>query len=813
MNVSRPRIQEILVLQHSHLDVGYSHSQPILWELQIEYIGQALDWLESTADLPEGHRPKWTCEVIEPVLRWLRGASTTDAARFRRLFRDGRIGLGALRWHTAGLADRAGLRRLLDGKTELEDFLGGPIQVACQHDVNGVSWEMADVLLDAGVDLLVMAVNRHLGNALDTRPGMFRWEAPSGRHLRVFNGHHYTMFDQNFNTWDDSVDRMAEGWSQLDAYLDRRGYGLDFVYLTSVAAPILYDNSPPNPFMPDLIGRWNAAGLGPRVRYATFDDLRVRALAVPDDRLPAIRGDWTDYWVDGYGSTPIATAVNQRSKPILAAAELLSAEVAHPTIQRARDTIDLFDEHTWGYYITNPEHPQAQTGEALKVALAHEGHELASFALMDGLERLAENPVADRGIKGVLVVNPSPHPVSVRPRVPAGWLTGETGIGERTYRASRMMFNGRSWEPGAESGGEHYEPLELDPFSWRSVGLEDLAIAAGPNRVTHELETTSLTRWELNTNAGTAQVRTTGKIESPFHTLHYDPATGRVLSLFDRIQGRELLDQGSEFDLFAFVRERTNPLVEPSRYAFYERDLEREKYDESCWNTWNPIREQARRVTSTEVHCHPGGVTLERRLDAPGMLSLVQRISLHGDHPVISLEVDMELAPDESPQGIYFALPLAMDAGWNASYDIAGRVVELDADQLPGACRNWVAAESSAVVWGSDGCVALLTPDAPLVQFGDFNFRSPLDEIPRDENPLLLAWPANNYWDTNFPRRQTGPITLRYGFVSLPERDQKTITRLADGFRAAPLQWPITAGGRDAGVGTLRVAATNGTSS
>lgn len=807
---SRPAVEEILVLHHSHLDVGYTHSQPILWELQTEYIDQALDWLERTADLPEAHGPKWTCEATEPVLRWMRRASAEDAARFQRLHREGRIGLGALRWHTAGLADREGLRRLLDGKDELEDFLGGPIRVACQHDVNGVTWEMADILIDAGVDLLVMAVNVGLGHALESRPGMFDWEAPSGRRLRVFNGHHYTMFDQLLYAWEDSVDRMAEGWAELDAHLERKGYALPFVYLTSTASPVMWDNAPPNPYLPDLLQRWNRADRGPGMRYATFDDLRLRALAVPEEDVPVLRGDWTDYWIDGYGSTPIATAINQRSKPLLAAAELLADREGHPMLQQARDAIDLFDEHTWGYYLTDIEHPQAQTGEALKVVNAHEGHERASFALMDGLERLAGNPVADRGVKGVLLVNPGPHTVRVRPRVNPAWLTGEGRVGERTYRASRMMFNGRSWEPAADAESERYELVDLEPHSWRAIDLSSLTVDQKPSPVTHGLESVTRILSNMNPDAPRTQEQLIGRIESPFHVLGYDPATGRVTSLRDRSQNRELLDQESPFDLFAFVRERTDPLVDPSREAFYKTDLQREKFDESGWIAWNPLRERASRVVSCEVSIDHDSVTLERRFDAPGMLTLVQRITLHAEEPIVSVEVDMELLADDRPQSIYFAIPLAVGAGWKASYDIAGRVIALDDDQLPGACRNWVAAESSAVVWGEEGCVALLTPDAPLVQFGDFHFGPPLDEIPRIENPVVLAWPANNYWFTNFPRRQTDPITLRYGLVSMAEHDQDEITRLAHGFRSAPLQWPVTSGGREAGAGVLRTDRTNG---
>ena len=93
---------------------------------------------------------------------------------------------------------------------------------------------------------------------------MFLWEAPSGRTLRVFNGHHYTMFDQLMLSWHDSVDRMAEGLGRSST----RGsmsidYGLDFVYLTSTASPVMWDNAPPNPYMPDLLQRWNDAERGP----------------------------------------------------------------------------------------------------------------------------------------------------------------------------------------------------------------------------------------------------------------------------------------------------------------------------------------------------------------------------------------------------------------------------------------------------------------------------------------------------------------------------------------------------------------------
>src|SRR5882757_2368869 len=96
-------LKEILVLHHSHLDVGYTHSQPVTWELHREYIDLALELLEETADWPESVRPKWTCEVTAPVLKWLETASGADESRFRRQVDAGRLAIGAMRYNITAL--------------------------------------------------------------------------------------------------------------------------------------------------------------------------------------------------------------------------------------------------------------------------------------------------------------------------------------------------------------------------------------------------------------------------------------------------------------------------------------------------------------------------------------------------------------------------------------------------------------------------------------------------------------------------------------------------------------------------------------
>jgi len=799
-------IEEILLVHHSHLDVGYTHSQPILWELQQEYLTQVVSWLEDTvSDSEAGAAPKWTCEATEPVLRWIDRSPSSLIDRFFALCRTGRVGLTALRWHTTPLADAASLRRLLDGKRRLEAISGLRIEVACQFDVTGVPWRLADELLDHGVDFFVMATNIHLGRVAGPRPGLFLWQAPSGRHLRVLNGNHYTMFDQLLYAWDDSVDRMKEGWTEYEAFLQSQAYPHDFIALSSTCSPIMWDNAPPNPFMPGLIKRWNGGQGRPSIRYATLGDVRHRATRIDDRDLPILRGDWTDFWNFGCASAPIATGLNRRSKPLLQAAALVaSTENEQRVLVRAADAIDLYDEHTFGYYDSRPSHPQAQTTELLKQALAHEGHELVSFALMSALDNLANNPAEDCGGDRMLIVNTSDTAVEVALPVRDGALAIPFRDSERTYRASRLSYDNRPWVAYDPVMTSRKSMVNLPASSWavqsaRRLSTEhpdaDRIVHRSSHSVSHIRTQNFVTLSEVVSDEAT--------VDNRHYKLTYQPTTGRVISLFDKATQRELL-AAEGLGFFTFVRERPDALIDGERSAFYKRDLAREKYDRSCWVPWQPVHERATKVLNCVVKVDEGSFRIVRELQAQGVLYLKETLRLDADDPLIRLRSEIELLPDPAPQSVYYGFSLALDAGWEAAFDSAGIAIKLDEDQLPGSCRNWVTAENYAAIWDGFGGVALFVDEAPMVQIGGFNFRAPMDHVERVKNPMLLAWPVSNYWDTNFPRTQPGRMVFNYGLSGISAPELTEIGRRARAFRMPGLFWPVTTHGHEAGDGVIK---------
>lgn len=768
-------IKEILVLHHSHLDVGYTHSQPILWEMQREYIDQALDLLEETVEWPEGSRPKWTCEVTSPVLKWLETATADDERRFRRMVEQGRLGIGAMRYNVTALAGAGQLARQLAPVADLRRRFGARITTAIQHDVTGVPWPLTDLLLDHGVELLVMGVNRHLGNHVEPRPGVFRWRTPSGRELRVMNGNHYTMFDQILLTWERSTDAMARGLADYVEHLDRIGYPHDFLYLTTTAAPEMWDNAPPNPAVARLIRKWNSEGRSPAIRYVTTEDLANRIAAVPADHLPLLSGDWTDYWNFGCASTASPVRRTRAAKRALEDAGRLARAPRPAAVTRAADRaldlLDLFDEHTWTYWDTFAGGDAVAVQNALKAAPAIEAGELATYVLTHDLERAAGNaPYSDGPPDHVLLFNPASIDRSAYVEIPKAWRS--PGPRLRTER----------FKPAAPGEVDVCGPVNVPAQGTVRIPLAELSPAADHPGVFHEDRRSPISFRAFN-NVRLELARTgDARIESPTHRLSYDPATGRILGLHDKRLDWAVCKESADYGFFDFVRERPDALFDGRREAYYDRDLDRERLDRSCWKPWRAIRERAIRLVSCQVTRRPGSVTLDRRFEAPGTNGLRHRISLHADMPIISVECDLDKTAEVDPEAIYFATRINLDDGWRGHFDTAGLTVELDAGQLPGACRNWFTAESFVSIHTPDRGVSLFLPDAPMAMVGGFHFGPPLTSVPREPDPLLLAWPMNNYWNTNYPLTQPGPQTFRYGLLSHGAFDERQIRAAADAF-------------------------------
>lgn len=770
-------LNEILLLHHTHTDIGYTHEQPVIWELNRQFIDDALEQIDLTSswDLPS--RPIWTCEVTEPLRHWMRYASESQLERFRAAVKSGRMSGCAMPFNLTPMVGVAQFVRSLAVLPELRNTLGLPMQVALNHDINGLPWTMIPLLLDAGVEMVMMGINVHFGGFPLHRPLFFRWVGPDGRSILALNGEHYGMFQRYARLDEGSLEAMAEGIAAYQHKLATQSYPYDFAYL-SLTHYSFWDNNPPYPAAFELIRRWNAEGRRPHLHFVTPEELlqRVRSLD-----LPEYMGDWTDYWNFGAGSSAHENRLAHRARTMLSAADLLALQpgpardhALSQVIDKAYTALTLWDEHTWGGWgsISHPDADASTSGWQHKAYPAYQARALAGYVLVEQLETLTNNPRHAPQADGVLICNPTPYKRN-------DYIYLSAALTERRYQhlsstIHRLALDSEEADPGA---GSWYGPVTIPAYGYLMQPLADLRPASAQGLTITE-----------------------GLLESPFYRLAFEMESGAIRSLIDRRTGQELATPGSAWPLLSLVHECVDDSADAARHgrdALLSLDYNQFQ-DTSFLADWPALRilEQPEAVrTIAEAH----RVGLEIRCSLPAAPQIIRRIWLHAIHNLIEVELLIHKQELRTPESIYLVLPLNLP-GWEATYDTMGTPTALDREQLSGSCRDWLTVSSYVDVHNAQSGITLACPDNPLVMVGDFNFGKRQMALDHNTPPLLLAWLCNNYWTTNFRAAQPGMLRFRYGLSSHSGFDASAAARVAAWARSPLIIHPLIEARQDSGV-------------
>ncbi len=773
-----PKIQRIYLISHTHTDIGYTDHQDTVFRQHLDFIDQAIELGEATADYPPEARYKWTCEVTSFVEQYLRQRPAAQADRFLELHRRGQLAVAGMQYHWTPLLSTANMIRSLFPVERLRQEYGINISTAMQCDVNGVSWLWADLLPSIGINTLTMSINMHRGRRPQPDLNAFWWRGPAGKRLLTFNGPHYLYGIFRYGLSDMSyVDQLLP--PQLEKLETREDYPYDFLY-AQITHPARVDNGPPLPHMADFVRNWNDSGREPRLIFTTIDGFAQMLHADYGESLTTWSGDWTDWWVDGVGSSIYETSLNRSTEELLPLLDFLATQVDDVNldlIEEAYHLVSLYDEHTWGGFasIRRPNSPFTRANFNRKASFAYSGYALTHELIAAAGRKLAAK------------------------------VTGVTPEGDAWRRWGQYI----SADPTAEPGNYHY--LVLNTCAWERRILYPLPPDMGGAAPYGVLEMFLIGNYReappliaeaqadmmidvvlpafsyalvapRSIEATDESIVAEGKIENRWYCLKVDPKSGGLLSWYDKQLKRELVDQNALWRFGQYIYEWVDH--PDDRRAIFALDFDREDFGVRHADT--PFRRSGpTEIEIMQARCLTDQVELEVRLQAKGAKHINVRFSLPHHEKALHIDMLIDKTFNTQAEAIYVPFPLALEEH-QFHLDLNGLPLEPEREQLPGSCRDWYGIHRWAEVGNKDVSVTLAPLDSPLIQVGGITTGRWAHQLDTHQ-ATLVSWALHNHWDTNFKASQGEAILQRYRLTSSESYDPAASTRFAMGASLPPL--------------------------
>lgn len=504
-------IKRILVLSHSHLDIGFTRPPD---EVARDYKDNIDEAIRLTREHPDF---RWTIEEAWMLEEWLR--RTDDAAliaELGKMLQSGRMGFGVTfaSMHS-GLMSTEEANRLVYLGHKFRTRFGLRSAVALQNDVPGFTWAYPRILAASGVRRLILGLNLFIGggNNLGVSQNPFYWVGPDGS--RVLTYFTYDSYVEGYRwklTGRSTVEELEKSVPRRLAWLEKNGYKYDTYLL--MASP--GDNTPPVSAYRVLerMREWNRRHPETPLQMATAEEFFDYLVQKYGDNFPSARGDATGHWETVKLRVPEAAGRMRQLSNVLPASETAAA-LSTLLTRRPYPKYDLneawysllsFHEHTadagggWPGYFSRWDADWSNTAH-YSAALA--GYSNAEQTLRRSILRLASpgdehtlvNPVASRAeAAAVIVYNglswPRSGPVTVE-RLPSALrdgplkvtdlATGETVAWEPVPGTNRQITLFAKEVPAigykvyrVEKGSGQVSPARQQPFpikvEWNAAG-------------------------------------------------------------------------------------------------------------------------------------------------------------------------------------------------------------------------------------------------------------------------------------------------------------------------------------------------------
>jgi hypothetical protein len=779
--LSGTNLDSIFVIFKTHYDIGYTHLvKEVINYYRTDMIDNALKLIEDSQKLPKEQRFVWTIPGW-PLYQILYPGQTQERRdKVMKAIREGSLQMHALAatFHTESL-EPEDLVTALSFTTRICNENNLPLpHSAKMTDVPCHSWLLPTVLKNAGVDFL------HLGcNPINERPDLpllYYWQGPDGSKL-------LTMHSQGYG----SARKFGEG-----LYPPK-----DWNYKVWPAIIMSSDNNgPPSADLVRSILEETKKNLPTvKVKFTTLDEFAEAIFKEEKNgaKIPCIAADMPDTWIHGVGSMPVEERMIRTVRPELASTEILESHLrmwgeTRPDISAdlfaAHEQSMMYGEHTWGGSFGfiglhmlygkafDDMMKKGLTGGYKRLEFSWEDHRNYAHKAKEITERLENSAINSLAKsvklqgKRIVVFNPLPHKRNTIVEIPGR--------------------NSVSKVKGTENG-------KIIPVVSSLFYVDDLpACGYKTYNVVEEKEEKPI-----------IESKNTVTLENSFLKITIDRNRGGIVSIIDKIMGRELVDQKAEYAFGQYLYER-----------FDSRQCR--KYNIDCYNqaAWDyGARELNARYDLPDTPSYSRSVPKYRSLEFIRN-KVFQKAILRSDYSTaiqanittiitlpaeekwveINVKVDNK-KPDTWPEAGWIYLPVNVKGNSQFRIGRNGSVVN-PVDFPKGTNHTLCYVYTGAIIAGSDGKGAgICNLDHGLMSFGQPGImKFEPSYIP--EKPVAFINLFNNQWNTNFPIWIGDSISSRVRIWAINDVNPEGLVLPATEFRN-----PVLVGIADGTSGNLPV--------
>jgi hypothetical protein len=239
-------------------------------------------------------------------------------------------------------------------------------------------------------------------------------------------------------------------------------------------------------------------------------------------------------------------------------------------------------------------------------------------------------------------------------------------------------------------------------------------------------------------------------LENAYYRIEIDPASGGVVSLWDKELQKELCDPNSSWRIGQIIHETISNraqleqfrLVSQTRSGLEDVRIDGKK-DGPIWESLFVSGTSATIMGGTRLR-------VEYRLH-----KWSKRLELH---------YTMRKKAIVEPEAVYVAFPFG-ESDAKINYEAQGGIVQPGITQLEGTSSDWHAVQNYISLLSPHSYIILGSPEIPLTQLGGLNLGN-FHYLAKIEKPHVFSWVMNNYWVTNFRATQEGDFRWSYFLTS-----------------------------------------------